>query len=107
MSRVEQFKNRFWSGNEAKLAIVDDLHSDRASVRKDRVAEIYRNAPLFRSLHDPTHFEGRCGFCEYSALCGGSRARAFEATGNPLASDPFCPYEPQPKPTRMGKPTPE
>jgi AdoMet-dependent heme synthase len=77
------------------------------NVRKDRVAEIYRNAPLFRSLHDPAHFEGRCGVCEYTALCGGSRARAFEATGNPLASDPFCSYEPQPKPTRTSKPTSE
>jgi len=77
------------------------------NVRKDRLAEIYRNGPLFRSLHDPTHFEGRCGFCEYSALCGGSRARAFEATGNPLASDPFCSYEPQPKPTRTLKSTSE
>ena len=64
------------------------------NVRKDRVAEIYRNAPLFRSLHDPAHFEGRCGVCEYRALCGGSRARAYAATGNPLASDPFCPHEP-------------
>lgn len=77
------------------------------NVRRDRIAEVYRNAPLFRSLHDPTQFEGRCGFCEYSALCGGSRARAFEATGNPLASDPFCTYEPQPKPARTGKPTSE
>ena len=47
------------------------------NVRNDRVADIYRNAPLFRSLHDPTQFEGRCGFCEYRALCGGSRARAY------------------------------
>lgn len=70
------------------------------NVRKDRVADIYRNAPVFKSLHDPTQFEGPCGFCEYSALCGGSRARAFEATGNPLASDPFCTYEPEPKPAR-------
>jgi radical SAM protein len=64
------------------------------NVRKDRVAEVYRNAPLFRSLHDPTQFEGRCGVCEYRVLCGGSRARAYAATGNPLAPDPFCPYEP-------------
>jgi radical SAM protein len=64
------------------------------NVRRDRVADIYRNAPVFRSLHDPTEFEGRCGYCEYHALCGGSRARAFEATGNPLASDPFCAYQP-------------
>ncbi|MGD0436682.1 MAG: TIGR04053 family radical SAM/SPASM domain-containing protein [Bryobacteraceae bacterium] len=65
------------------------------NVRTDRVAEIYRNAPTFKSLHDPTQFEGRCGFCEYHALCGGSRARAYGATGNPLASDPFCAYEPR------------
>lgn len=65
------------------------------NVRKDRVADIYRNAPLFQALHDPMRFEGRCGVCEYRALCGGSRARAYEATGNPLASDPFCLHEPE------------
>lgn len=65
------------------------------NVRQDHVAEVYRNAPVFRSLHDPAKFEGRCGRCQYHALCGGSRARAFEATGNALASDPFCTREPQ------------
>jgi radical SAM protein with 4Fe4S-binding SPASM domain len=64
------------------------------NIRKDRVSEVYRTAPVFQSLHDPSQFEGRCGFCEYSALCGGSRARAYEATGDPLASDPFCTYQP-------------
>jgi len=64
------------------------------NVRRDRVADIYRGAPIFQSLHDPAQFEGRCGYCEYHALCGGSRARAFAATGNPLASDPFCAYQP-------------
>jgi radical SAM protein len=68
------------------------------NVRRDRVAEVYRSAPLFRALHDPSQFEGRCGFCEYSALCGGSRARAFAATGNPLETDPFCEYEPHATP---------
>ena len=66
------------------------------NVRKDQVSDVYRNAPTFQALHDPHTFEGRCGFCEYSALCGGSRARAFEASGNPLASDPFCTYQPEP-----------
>jgi radical SAM protein with 4Fe4S-binding SPASM domain len=65
------------------------------NVRRDQVAEVYRNAPVFQSLHNPGQFEGRCGFCEYSALCGGSRARAYEATGDPLASDPFCTYQPE------------
>jgi radical SAM protein len=65
------------------------------NVRKDRLVDVYRDTPLFRSLHDPTHFEGRCGICEYHALCGGSRARAFSDTGSPLGSDPFCTYEPR------------
>ena len=64
------------------------------NVRKDRIAEVYRSSPVFQGLHDSSSFEGRCGCCEYHALCGGSRARAFGATGNPLAEDPFCAYEP-------------
>lgn len=65
------------------------------NVRRDRLVDIYRNAPMFRALHTPSQFRGKCGRCEYSALCGGSRARAFAYTGDPLASDPFCPYEPK------------
>ena len=65
------------------------------NVRRDNLATIYRHAPLFEALHDPAQFEGRCGHCEYHAICGGSRARAFGATGNPLGEDPFCAYEPR------------
>lgn len=64
------------------------------SVRRDHLVDVYRNAPLFRALHNPRQFKGRCGHCEYSMLCGGSRSRAYAYTGDPLASDPFCSYEP-------------
>jgi AdoMet-dependent heme synthase len=67
------------------------------NVREHQIVDIYRSSPLFRQLHDPTQFEGRCGVCDYRTLCGGSRARAFAATGNPLASDPFCRYDPHAK----------
>ena len=67
------------------------------NVRTDRIANVYRTSPVFQALHDPSSFQGRCGRCEYHALCGGSRARAFGATGNPLGEDPFCPYEPHPQ----------
>jgi radical SAM protein len=65
------------------------------NVRRDNLADIYRNSPTFRALHDPSVFRGKCGVCEYRTLCGGSRARAFAYTGDPLASDPFCAYEPR------------
>jgi radical SAM protein with 4Fe4S-binding SPASM domain len=65
------------------------------NVRRDDVVQLYREAPLFRALRDPHRFHGRCGRCEYGAMCGGSRARAYVVTGDPLESDPFCPYEPR------------
>lgn len=65
------------------------------NVRTNRLADVYRDAPLFQSLHDPASFKGRCGACEYHAVCGGSRARAYEATGDPLASDPLCQFVPR------------
>ncbi len=55
---------------------------------------VYRESPLFRSLRDVDGFKGRCGVCEYRAVCGGSRARAFVASGDPVAEDPLCPYVP-------------
>ncbi|MBI1801178.1 MAG: TIGR04053 family radical SAM/SPASM domain-containing protein [Chloroflexi bacterium] len=64
------------------------------NVRTDDLAATYRHAPIFRALHDPGQLTGKCGRCEYRVVCGGSRARAFAYTGDPLASDPFCPYQP-------------
>ena len=65
------------------------------SVRTDSLANVYRNSEIFRALHTPNEFHGKCGVCEYSHICGGSRARAFAHTGDALGSDPFCPYQPQ------------
>lgn len=65
------------------------------NVRNDNLVETYREAPMFQALHTPSEFKGKCGICEYRTLCGGSRARAFAYTGDPLASDPLCPYEPR------------
>jgi radical SAM protein len=64
------------------------------NVRTGNIVEVYRWGPVFQHLHKPASFEGRCGACEYHALCGGSRARAYQATGNSLASDPLCTFMP-------------
>ena len=60
------------------------------SVRTRPLADIYRDDPLLRSIRAAA-FTGRCGDCEYADLCGGSRARAYAAGGDPLGSDPACP----------------
>jgi len=64
------------------------------NVRTTHPVEIYRNAPLFRLLREPDGFHGRCGCCEFRHVCGGSRARAYAATGDPVGEDPLCLYEP-------------
>ena len=64
------------------------------NVRANQVAQVYRESSIFKSLHDPNEFKGKCGRCEHRIICGGSRARAFAYTGDALESDPFCPYQP-------------
>jgi AdoMet-dependent heme synthase len=64
------------------------------NVRSDSLVDVYRNSPMFRALHSPDQFHGKCGQCEHGHVCGGSRARAFVSSGDALGSDPLCPFEP-------------
>ena len=64
------------------------------NVLQDSLTTVYRDAPLFRTLRDTTQREGKCGICEYQKICGGSRSRAYALTGDYLAEDPRCVYQP-------------
>jgi radical SAM protein with 4Fe4S-binding SPASM domain len=64
------------------------------NVRKDAIAAIYRQSPVLRELRDAALLKGKCGFCELRRVCGGSRARAFAASGDHLGPDPACAYIP-------------
>ncbi len=64
------------------------------SVRERPFPDIYRNAPLLQALRQPDGFGGRCGRCEFRRVCGGSRSHAHAVTGDPLAEDPSCAFEP-------------
>jgi AdoMet-dependent heme synthase len=63
------------------------------NVRRQRLSDIYRDSPLLQAIRR-AHFTGRCARCEFRDVCGGSRARAFAASGDPLGEDPACPYLP-------------
>jgi radical SAM protein with 4Fe4S-binding SPASM domain len=60
----------------------------------DSIVSIYQDAALFRALRNADGLLGKCGACEFKNLCGGSRARAFAITGDPLAEEPDCQYVP-------------
>ena len=59
------------------------------NVRDQSLVEIYRDNPVLRAIRDAS-FSGVCGSCTYAQLCGGSRARAYATSGDPLGSDPGC-----------------
>jgi AdoMet-dependent heme synthase len=64
------------------------------NVLNSPLTDVYRNSELFRSLRDTSLREGKCGICEYQKICGGSRSRAYALTGDYLAEDPRCTYQP-------------
>ncbi|MBX7211945.1 MAG: radical SAM protein [Verrucomicrobiaceae bacterium] len=64
------------------------------NVRRDELIDVYRTHPTFRHLRDAAALRGKCGQCEFNTICGGSRARAYAMTGNPLGEDPLCVYQP-------------
>lgn len=65
------------------------------NLRERSFGELYLEAALFRALRDVERLEGKCGACEFKRVCGGCRARALSLTGNYLAEEPYCVYEPR------------
>jgi len=70
------------------------LNVDCGNVKEASFADIWKNSKIFKELRNYDLLEGKCGPCEYKQVCGGCRARAFEATGNYLAEEPLCNYIP-------------
>ena len=68
------------------------------NIRETSLREIYRTHPVFLELRDVWRIKGKCGICGVRDLCGGSRARAYAMTGDYLAEEPFCAYEPRRRP---------
>jgi radical SAM protein with 4Fe4S-binding SPASM domain len=67
---------------------------EAGDVRRNTLGEIWQASDLFSELRDPGRLEGKCGRCGYVQVCGGCRARAYGSTGDYLAEEPFCAYEP-------------
>jgi len=53
------------------------------------------NTEIFEQLRNVENLKGNCGGCEFRIVCMGCRARAYAATGDFLAEEPFCIYEPK------------
>ncbi|WP_099157190.1 TIGR04053 family radical SAM/SPASM domain-containing protein [Virgibacillus ndiopensis] len=65
------------------------------NVRQTDLATIYRESEVFQNLRDPDKYKGKCGVCEFRFVCGGSRSRAYNVTGDYMESEPYCVYIPK------------
>lgn len=93
-SGVNDGKGFVFISHTGEVYPIGFLPFSAGNVRREQLADIYRNCPLFLSLRDVSQLKGKCGRCEFQDVCGGSRARAFALTGDPLAAEPCCSYIP-------------
>ena len=71
------------------------LEVKSGDVTKENFVDIWKNSPQFLKLRDYDALQGKCGACEYKSVCGGCRARAYEATGDMMNPEPLCEYVPK------------
>lgn len=70
------------------------LDVECGDITKQSFQDVWENSQVFNKMRNFNNLEGECGKCEYKNVCGGCRARAYEATGNYLAQEPLCSYQP-------------
>ena len=61
-------------------------------------ARVWEGSTFLNEIRDLPAYKDNCGRCAYLRVCGGCRARAYAVTGDYLAGDPICWYEPRAAP---------
>lgn len=64
------------------------------NIYKESFKDIWEKSKIFQDLRDFKAYKGKCGVCEYNAVCGGCRARAYAMEGDYMEEEPFCAYVP-------------
>jgi radical SAM protein with 4Fe4S-binding SPASM domain len=67
---------------------------EAGDLRQTNLAAIWQTSEFFAELRDLGQLKGKCGRCGYAKVCGGCRARAYGSSGDHLAEEPFCAYQP-------------
>lgn len=70
------------------------LHLNCGNITQRSFVDIWKKSDVFLALRDFSNLKGKCGQCEFKRVCGGCRARAYEATGDFLDEEPLCAYQP-------------
>ena len=71
------------------------LTANCGNVRQQSFADIWNHSNVLTDLRNYDKLKGKCNPCEFKRVCGGCRARAYEATGDYLTQEPLCSYIPR------------
>jgi len=80
---------------EGKVQPCGYLEIQAGDIKKEPLSRIWEKSEVFRNLRNFDALKGKCGVCEYHKVCGGCRARAYEATGDYMEEEPLCSYIPK------------
>ena len=70
------------------------------NVREQALSRILAESAIMRALRGERPAKGKCTRCRYGDSCRGCRALAYYHTGDYLAEDPTCFFEPENRETR-------
>ena len=85
-----------WQG-DVQICGFLDVPAGNLIESKFNFGKIWLKSELLNEIRNRVLYKGDCGVCEYVGLCGGCRARAFASSGDYLAADPVCNYQPRGK----------
>jgi radical SAM protein with 4Fe4S-binding SPASM domain len=91
---VSDRRDMLFVSHTGEVSISPFLPLGAGNVRYQPLASLYSNSDLLAVVRDDANLRGKCGRCEFKHICGGSRARAFAASGDLFATDPLCSYQP-------------
>jgi radical SAM protein with 4Fe4S-binding SPASM domain len=66
------------------------LQVNLGNIRERSIMSIWENSPTLARLRQRDLLKGACGDCQYKLTCSGCRGRAYEETGDMMATDPGC-----------------
>ena len=65
------------------------------NVRDQPLSKIFRESEIMRALRHERPVKGKCARCRYGDSCRGCRSLAYYHTGDYLAEDPTCFFDPK------------
>jgi radical SAM protein with 4Fe4S-binding SPASM domain len=70
------------------------------NVRDQALSRLFEESEVLRTLRGERPVKGKCSRCRYGDSCRGCRSLAYYHTGDYLAEDPVCFFEPETPETR-------